>query len=73
MQAIATTKKTLHDMSIEYIQCFLMIIKKRTPSFSSFLSSFVSPVISNDLNIQVVMREKFMNIDRVDDVVWTQV
>ena len=62
MQAITITKTALQDISIAYIQWRFIIITKRTLSCSSFSKSFVSPQMSNDLNIQWRMLEKFMNI-----------
>lgn len=62
--SINITKMTRQDMRIEYIQCFLIIMRKRVPSFSSFSRSFVSHAMSNDLNIQVMIRLKLMNIGK---------
>ena len=61
-QAKITTKKARQEIRMEYIQCFLIIIRKRVSFFSSFSRSFVSPLISKDLNIQDTILEKLINI-----------
>lgn len=64
IQAMITTKTARQEISIEYIQCFFIIIRNLVPSDSSFRKSFVSPPMLKDLNNHSNIALKSINIER---------